>query len=236
MFNELKNMRFKETLWVNFLRGAAAGAVWMVIMLIVRPPDMPIGLAFSYPIAMPLALVTIIPICWAFFSLLISMGVPFMGLGHLILALFVIPGDPIMFVIHKVAPNIVPIERYSFITWNPYIFVTEGLTSGIRTTGTTASDTAICPYTGRVLADKDITALGFNWLAKETIFQIHGDWKVSTPKDSSFGWIDVNGDIHKGRPIGKIDPKATLSGEIVAKLVGSNCYVGNEKIGEMVKW
>lgn len=51
MFNELKNMRFKETLWVNFLRGAAAGAVWMVIILIVRPPDMPIGLAFSYPIA-----------------------------------------------------------------------------------------------------------------------------------------------------------------------------------------
>lgn len=47
MFNELKNMRFKETLWVNFLRGAAAGVVWMVIMLIVRPPDMPIGLAFK---------------------------------------------------------------------------------------------------------------------------------------------------------------------------------------------
>lgn len=29
-----KNVRFKETLWINLLRGAAAGVVWMTILFV----------------------------------------------------------------------------------------------------------------------------------------------------------------------------------------------------------
>ena len=49
MFDDLKNMRFKEILWVNCIRGVAAGVVWMVVMLIARPPEMHLGMAFAYP-------------------------------------------------------------------------------------------------------------------------------------------------------------------------------------------
>lgn len=123
MFEDLKNMLFKETLQVNFFRGVAAGFVWMIVMLIAQPPDMPVAMIFSYPIIVPIALVTIIPILWGIFKMFISMGIPFMGLGHLLIALFIVPGDPIIFLLHKAAPQLVPIETYPFMTWHPYIFV-----------------------------------------------------------------------------------------------------------------
>ena len=237
MFGNLKNIKVKETLWINLFRGVAAGVIWMIVMLIVHPPEMNFWLAFLYPLVMPLSLVTVIPICWFFFNLLISLGVPFMGLGHVILSLLIVPGDPILFFFHKYKPELVPIETYNFITWNPYIMVLRGDDQVLMPETAPVIDNKVtCPFKGRILADKDTTVLGFNWPAKETIFKIHEDWKVSTPKDFSLGWIDVNGGIHKGRPFGEIDPKAILSGEVIAKVVGDSCYIGNDKIGQMVKW
>jgi tetratricopeptide (TPR) repeat protein len=94
-----------------------------------------------------------------------------------------------------------------------------------------------CPYEGRVLAEKETKVLGFKWPYQSEIFKIHKNWKVTTLKDSSFGWIDVKGEIHKGVPFGGIDPNATLScGYTGLKIWHSGCYNGNDKIGSLVKW
>ena len=94
-----------------------------------------------------------------------------------------------------------------------------------------------CSFKGRILVDKDMKVLGFNWPSKSTAFIIHDNWFVSTKNDRSFGWINVNGEIHKGRPLGNIDPKATLSsGKTGIKITGGSAWVRNEKIGDLVRW
>ena len=88
-----------------------------------------------------------------------------------------------------------------------------------------------------MLAEKETQVLGFIWPYQSEIFKIHKNWKVTIPKDSSFGWIDVKGEIHKGIPFGGIDPNATLSGGYTGlKIWHSGCYKGNDKIGSLVKW
>ncbi len=237
MFGIFKDAMVKETLWVNVLRGAAAGVVWMVVFLVRGSPDMSRAMAFMFPIGLPIGMITIMPIISGFFRMLTSMGVPFMGLGNIVIALLVVPGDPIIYILHKVKPELVPVQEYNFLTWNPFIIVTKSMVGGpAKEAGSRKTDSVKCAYTGRILADKDTTVLGFNWSAKQTAFEIHDDWSVSTPNDHSFGWIDIQGGIHKGRPLGVIDPKATLSSGVIAKVQGSTLWVGSEKIGELAGW
>jgi hypothetical protein len=232
-----KNARFKETLWLNLLRGAAAGVVWMIIFLVVNPPETNKAMLLTFPIGLPIGMVTIMPIISGIFRAMKSMGIPFMGLGNVVIALLVVPGDPIVYMLHKIKPEIVPVEEYKFITWNPFIVVTDSsVKQMVMEEPAMRSSTGSCPFKGRILAGKDKTVLGFNWTAKETMFQIQEDWRVTTLKDSSFGWIDINGGIHRGKPLGQIDPKATLSSGVIAKIVGSGLYVGNDKVGEFAKW
>ncbi|MFH1675362.1 MAG: hypothetical protein ABIF87_18320 [Pseudomonadota bacterium] len=239
MFEDIKNTMWKETIWVNFLRGASAGIVWMIVFLITRPPDMPIGLILSYPIGLPLGFLIIMPIISLFFKMLTSMGIPFMGWGNLVIAIMVIPGDPIMFMLHKAKPEIVPIQKYSLLTWNPFIWVVKDMIPANPASTATVSGDSACPFTGRILVDKATTVLGFNWPAQATAFTIHDDWKVKDSNGSDFGWIDVNGQIHKGLPSssGKVDPKATLSGgDTGINIAGGSAFHGNDKFGTLVKW
>jgi hypothetical protein len=232
----MKNAMVKETLIVNLQRGVAAGLVWMIVFLIKGSPETSRAMALMFPIGLPIGMITVMPIISGFFRMLTSMGVPFMGLGNVVIALLVVPGDPLMYILHKIKPELVPVQDYKFLTWNPFIIVMKSMEVGTVEKGkkVVGETSEKCPHKGRVLADKDAKVLGFNWTAKQTVFEIHDDWTVTTPTDRSFGWIDANGGIHKGRPLGKIDPKATLSSNVMAKIQGSGLWVGNEKVGELV--
>jgi hypothetical protein len=232
-----ENARFKETLWLNLLRGAAAGVVWMIVFLIKSPPDMSKAMLLTFPIGLAIGMVTIMPTISWIFKVMGSMGIPFMGLGNVVIGLLAVPGDPILYMLHKIKPELVPVQDYRFITWTPFIVVTDEFVPQMAMEETAKTPSiGSCPFKGRILAEKDTTVLGFNWTAKQTMLEIHDDWKVTSPKDFSFGWIDINGGIHKGQPLGEIDQKATLSSAVVAKIVGSGFYVGNNKIGEFVNW
>jgi hypothetical protein len=238
MLEDLKNTMWKETLWVNLLRGVAAGIVWMIVFLILRPPEMSIGMILSYPIALPIGFLIIMPIVSLFFKLLTSMGVPFMGLGNYVIALIIIPGDPILFILHKVNTKFVPIEKYGFLTWNPFIWVVKDMIAVSSVSTADVSDDSACPFAGRISVDKDTIVLGFNWPAQAIAFTILDDWKVKDSNSSDFGWIDVNGEIHKGSPSlsGEVNQQATLSGGSTGiKIVGDFAYHGNDKFGTFVK-
>lgn len=93
---------------------------------------------------------------------------------------------------------------------------------------------AACPFAGRILAEKDTVDFGFKMTKLETAFTVNDDWSVATPHDASFGWIDVNGEIHKGQPFGGIDPKATLAGGGMGlKIYSDALYAGNNKVGTL---
>ena len=101
-----------------------------------------------------------------------------------------------------------------------------------------AAEIESCPFTGRVLVDKDTSALGFNWPTKSTAFHILPNWTLKSENGRIWGWIDENGRIHNGMPAGgQVNPRATLSGgETNLKVYSSYVYDGNEKFGEIVSW
>lgn len=240
-----KNILWKPTFQVNLTRAVVAGIVWTIIayfMGMETPPGMPGKwlYMFIWPIGyllffLPLGIVA---------GWLNRIGIPFVGLLTFIPAMMVIPADPIMFILHKVNPNLVPVDEYRFIEPSISIWVydrgatiSEVITQEVGSSSSGTSSDTSCPFVGRILVDKETKVLGFSWPAKSTAFQIHDDWSVSTPGDRNFGWIDVKGEIHKGRPFGGIDPKATLSGGNTGiKIVGDSCWVGNDKIGHLVRW
>jgi len=169
-----------------------------------------------------------------------SMSIPFIWLGNYILALMVVPADPFMFLLHRSVPSLVPVEEYGFINFHLYILVYRNSVEHVRVMDVTGSDAdttenEACPYVGNIVADATVKFLGMDWPKLKRIFTIHADWRVSTETDRDFGWIDKEGGIHKGLPLGaKIRPWEVLSSNVIAKISGSALYAGNTKIGNLI--
>jgi len=238
----LKDILWGATLKVNLVRVIVAGIIWTIIayaMGMETPSGMP-GL-WLYMFIWPIGYFIFLPIAMVA-GWLSNAGVPFAGLITFIPAIMVIPADPIIFFIHKANKNFVPVENYKFIepafsiwVYENMISVSEANASDIKADKNPESST--CHFKGRILVDKDTKVLGLNWPSKSTAFIINDDWSVETEHDRSFGWIDINGEIHKGLPFGEIDPKATLSGGSTGiKIIGDSVWVKNEKIGDRVQW
>jgi hypothetical protein len=89
-----------------------------------------------------------------------------------------------------------------------------------------------CPFKGRIIVNRDVSVLGFNWPTNATIFEIDSNWNVMS-KGSHFGWIDKNGQIRKGI---KDNPEAVLSpGKIIGKITFGKFYVNGKFTGELIK-
>ena len=119
----MKYVMWNGTLWLNFLRAAIAGVVWFTFGIItgasVNQGALTILLGFSVMyliILLPLGLVC---------SLLSDAGVPLTGLIASICAVSVVVADPIVFILHKIKPEIVPVKDYGFINFLLVIFVVD---------------------------------------------------------------------------------------------------------------
>jgi len=117
-----KDILWKSTFQVNFIRALIAGVIWTIFLYITgmeTPPGMP-GLwlyLFIWPIGfflffLPLGLVS---------GWLSNIGIPYIGLITFIPALMIIPADPVMCIIHKIKPEIIPVDKYGFIEF-PIVF------------------------------------------------------------------------------------------------------------------
>ncbi len=120
-FNQIK---WKETLWLNFLRALFAGPIWTIVMLSTGEPFSVAGTYLMFPLlyfvgALPIGLIG---------SFLSGLGVPFAGWFTILCSLLVVVGDPFVFVIHKVKPNLVPVEKFSIFNFKLIIFVLDTVT------------------------------------------------------------------------------------------------------------
>lgn len=118
---DFKRIQWVETLWLNCLRAAAAGIVWCIVFSILQPQDirhwliLPIALPLGYPvILLPIGLLA------AFLS---QRGLPWLGIVTLLFTLEVFPGDPLVFILHKVYPRLVPVQRFGFVNFRLVLFV-----------------------------------------------------------------------------------------------------------------
>lgn len=121
--------RFGASLQLFALRTVCASIVWAVILAVNGPPSgststSPLGMLVAGPIIIGGA-----TMIWGALAWLGSKGVPFTGLFALPAMLFVIPGDPLLFLLHAATkskwPDIVPVERVGFINLAAFIVAVE---------------------------------------------------------------------------------------------------------------
>lgn len=116
----------KDTLWgatliLNLVRAACAGVVWFVIMVVAKPPDIHPAQMLIFPIGY---LIVLLPMSLISIGLS-KIGVPFVGWFPLVISFTLLPGDPPTYIIHKFAPKLVPVQKYSFLNFTTIILVKD---------------------------------------------------------------------------------------------------------------
>lgn len=120
---DFKYIDWKATLQVALFRSVAAGVMFAILGLIMAigakpgsgtPPFyvfllMPIVLPFVNIVCIPLGIVC------AFLS---EKGVPFVGLFTFYPLLYMTPGDPLTFFVHKYKDSLIPVDKFKFLNFN----------------------------------------------------------------------------------------------------------------------
>jgi hypothetical protein len=117
----MKNTLWGPTLILNHVRAACAGLVWFVIMAFTGDPG-------SHPAQMLLLpvgyLIVLLPMSLISVGLS-KIGFPFISWFPVILSLILLPGDPPTYIIHKFAPKLVPVQKYSFLNFTTIILAKD---------------------------------------------------------------------------------------------------------------
>lgn len=104
------------TIGHNLLRSFCAGLVFSVLGLFTGPPQgMSMVPNFILPLFFPVIyLIVFLPL--GLVCAFLARFLPFVGLVTLVSAIFVIPGDPIVWILSLTAPQFVPMHKPAFIT------------------------------------------------------------------------------------------------------------------------
>lgn len=119
---DFKFVKWKETLQVTVIRAVVAGFIWFVLSLVK-------GDQFQQALIMLVGFSAIYILCFLPIGLLCaflsSKGVPFVGLITIFFALAIVLADPIVYAIHKVKPELVPVKKFGFINFALLIYVID---------------------------------------------------------------------------------------------------------------
>jgi len=116
---DFKNVNWQATLKYNAFRAAGAGIVWCIFELMSGAGLHALPMIVAFPIGyfiflLPIGLIT----AW-----LSGIGVPWVGLVNFLFALMLVVGDPLVFILKKVKPALVPIDRPGFVNFKLVIFI-----------------------------------------------------------------------------------------------------------------
>lgn len=204
-----KDINWKATFQFNVFRSLCATPVWVLFVWLTGSSQ------GTFPWAMLLFPVVYFAF-WLPFGLitgwLARIGVPFVWMLSIVSSLVIVVGDPIVWLIHKIKPDLVPIDKPKFLDFHLITFALK-------------NPEAIppCEFEGRIIAYDNVQFQGEAFPVRKTLFIIKPDWSVETLKDKYFGFIDIQGAIKKGRLQKGVDPRETAIGEMVA-------YIGTDGV------
>lgn len=121
--NDFKRIQWGATAQVNLIRSVCAGIGLAIVSLVIL--QKPILEALAIIPGSPLAYFLIFLPFGLACSWLSSIGVPWVGLFSLVAALFIVLGDPLVYLIHKWQPSFVPVQEYGFFNFQLVIYVLE---------------------------------------------------------------------------------------------------------------
>ncbi|MEI9990586.1 MAG: hypothetical protein WDM86_11155 [Rhizomicrobium sp.] len=124
----LSETDWAATFRLNAVRVAAATVVMAVVVLILviagaHPRgESPLGFIF-----MPVVFLTVGSGMYWLFRALGKIGIPIMdavaGFMKLVIVIFVVIGDPLVWFVRRFYPALVPVERFGFVNFVPFILV-----------------------------------------------------------------------------------------------------------------
>lgn len=129
---DLKYVDWKKTIQLNAMRAAAAGLIVGSLMAVVVVSmgttlgERAVGLAFPliYAVILPIGLpmyFAIAVVC----GKLGELGVPFVGWLPVFMAIMFAFGDPLIYLLHRSRPDLVPVDQPSVISLRLVIFVLD---------------------------------------------------------------------------------------------------------------
>lgn len=129
----IKIINWKPTLILNFERSFVAGLLWAIVMTMAMGSEMGYWATFFlYLIGFPLAFMLFIMPVGLIYSYLTGPGSHKSKIGCLFAYLFVIGptlmiivADPIMFLIYKIKPSLIPVAKYKFLDFSLAIYVAK---------------------------------------------------------------------------------------------------------------
>lgn len=127
---DLARVEWAPTLRLHFIRAVAAGCVWAVILMIMSGNDpaapslgatllgTPVGVLAAYFIGLPFYIVAA-----KVFSAFGDMGRAIAGFMTFALALGIVVGDPVVYLLDRKRPNLVPMEDFKVFNFVAILFV-----------------------------------------------------------------------------------------------------------------
>lgn len=227
VFENSKGLSVKKTIMLNMLRSIFASFVFMGIMVFV-----PYNEVALYIKLLPLILFPLLALVSVGIGQLLS-NIYLRGVAKFICLIFTVAGDPFVFLMLKLNPELFPVKNFHVFNFVCLISVYDY--DNIPKNITTSSDFGFnpsCSFVGRIVANTDKKVFGFIWPKGGTIFIIDSDWNI-TSRGLNYGWIDIAGQIRKGK---KRNPFDTLSpGSIVGSIESDVLYVDGSEVGRLVK-
>lgn len=110
-----------RTIQFNIVRSVIASVIWAIVLAAGEGRTDSLTIAAALPIGylgilMPIGVVA---------GWLASLGVPFVGWYSIIFALVVIVADPVIFVLHRWLPRLLPIKDPGFLNLKLIIFLVD---------------------------------------------------------------------------------------------------------------
>lgn len=123
---DLRQVKWPPTLQLHLIRALAAGVVWALLTLLMvgGQPDAPTW--WAMPLIFPLVYFIGLPVYLAIAkvsALFGDMGKAFGGFIVLALALGIVVGDPLVYLLHQQRPDLVPVERFRLVNFATVLFV-----------------------------------------------------------------------------------------------------------------
>lgn len=121
---DFRKIKWGATIWYNLLRAACAGLVLGILMLIFAQSADDRFTAIAAPLVWPIAFLVIFLPMGVVFSVLREL--PFVGLLAAFFALVAVAiGDPIVCVLHKLSPKVIPVESPPIFSLNLIFWVLD---------------------------------------------------------------------------------------------------------------
>jgi hypothetical protein len=127
---DLKNVKWLATIQLNMMRVFFASIIWIIIIALSgSKSDTPI---FAIPFIAPIAYICIYPFILGTLSIIDKIPILLGGrmIADIVLLIFpfavgivIAIGDPLVFVLKNIQPNLVPIQKFNFVNFVWCIFV-----------------------------------------------------------------------------------------------------------------